>query len=265
MIDLFRVAFNLLHNYPSTDDLDRSIAPAPSLSTFPSLEQCPLCLKSYPLSELVAHSETCGDSKSGEADTREELSREMLERDVATVRGCRTSEKENELDGPSPVLPSGRGGDDLEKDCSRKYDLEPASPIALRPPSEAAIHSPVSDSTVPAGAVGVSYPRAKQTMVGADNGSLEQGSSSDIEQCMYCWEDFPVADLVAHSECCPMKTESKVRRCICTLSPYCAQLLILALDLFIIRTLHYHRVLCISAPDMLPSTHHYVARQILCS
>ncbi len=200
-------------------DPDLSVMPVPSLSKYPSLEQCPFCLKSYPLCELVAHSELCSDSRSSEVCEREGLGRERLEASKAVVSSTRWSYMEGGKDHLNTMAAAideaneVRGewcphSCEVERDGSRRYDLEPAFPAGVRPPLEAGIHNPETD--VSTRAKSASCSGDKETSLGAAIGSLGQGRGEELEQCMHCLENFTVVDLVSHAECCPMKDKSKV-------------------------------------------------------
>lgn len=139
-----------------------------------SAEECPLCHRLFPVYELVSHAGSCEGEKDGEVDS---------------PRG--STPKRRRIDPTLTTLAKGFVPEGREE---RVYALESHSPTVV--PSAVVGHESVSG-------------RGKGLSDGRENLAVEGALCSDLEQCVHCLCDFPMPELLAHVNSCPVRGTTK--------------------------------------------------------
>ena len=194
--------------------------PIPVLRTDISIEQCPSCLKLFPVLELVAHAEVC----------THESSRVVIDIDPEVEPHCVALSSVNSRS--SLRLASMPTKEEYMEECPSCTKFFPvcelvdhckvcrphrkdeagtilrAEPVAVISSNRYSLES-YSDSAIAASArvTGTSSVvvgnEVKTTSVHME--AAVGASGDDLEQCIYCLQDFPVTELIEHVNDCPCK------------------------------------------------------------
>lgn len=175
------------------------------------MEQCPHCLKLFPVLELVAHAEVCTHESSRvvtdidpdiEPSTHHSFTPTSMHTTDVYMEECPSCSK---LFTVCEVV-------DHSKVCRSHRNDESGTtlgvePVAVNKSSRYSLES-YSDSAI---AAGVSVTEISSVVVEKEDctsvliGAAVCASGDDLEQCVYCLQDFPVTELIDHVNDCPSK------------------------------------------------------------
>ena len=223
-------------------EMESIVLGAPSLPALPteiSVEQCPCCLKLFPVLELMAHAEVCMHESSVDIDGM------RVDVTVSKPSISRESEAERVVSGPvvasthsslaPPSMPSEVSMEkcpsclklfplcELVEHCElcririetvreevrapRPMDADTSSRYNLESCTDFATAMRLSNGT--SSAVGKEREKLPSS-VHSQVGAAACGPGGELEQCLYCLQDFPVSELIHHVESCPARDRSKV-------------------------------------------------------
>ena len=222
--------------------VENTVMAAPSLLKEISLEQCPICLKLFPVLELMAHAEVCMRECSRPSVGTDEAGIDMSMRMDIAVSKSRESETDSVVSEPtvtstpsSLVPPSMPTVEVSVEECPSCLKLFPLCELvehsemcrsrrkAIREEVKAPepkdadnrsrynLESYVATNT----GVGTSSTFRKKgekepDSVSSQVGTAACGTSGELEQCFYCLKDFPLPELIYHVENCHARDRSKV-------------------------------------------------------
>ena len=196
--------------------------PIPLLRTEMSMEQCPHCSKIFPVLGLVAHAEVCTrESNRVVIDLDPEVEPQHVTlsgvSSCSSLRSMPTTEVYMEECPSCSKLFTLCELVDHSKVCrSHRNDkaetIWGAKPVAVIKSSRYSLES-YSDSAI---AASVSVTETSSVVVGKEVKTKEDSASAhmgaavcaggdDLEQCVYCLQDFPVTELINHVNNCPSK------------------------------------------------------------
>ena len=194
--------------------------PIPVLRTDISIEQCPSCLKLFPVLELVAHAEVCTHESSRvviDIDPEVEPHRVALSsvnsRSSLRLASMLTKEEYmEECPSCTKFFPVCELVDHCKVCKPHRKDkagtILRAEPVAVISSNRYSLES-YSDSAIAASA---SVTGTSSVVVGNEvkttsvhMGAAVGASGDDLEQCIYCLQDFPVTELIEHVNDCPCK------------------------------------------------------------
>ena len=189
--------------------------PIPLLRTEMSMEQCPHCSKIFPVLELVAHAEVCTRESSRvviDIDPEVEPQHVTLSgvSSCSSLRLMPTTEVYMEECPSCSKLFTVRELVDHSEVCKSHRNDEAgttlrAEPVVVINCSRYNLNS-YSDS-----AIAVSVTEISSVVVEKEDctsvlmGAAVCASGDDLEQCVYCLQDFPVTELIDHVNDCPSK------------------------------------------------------------
>ena len=190
--------------------------PIPLLRTEMSLEQCPSCLKLFPVLELVAHAEVCTRESSRvvididpevEPSTHNSFtptSMHTVDVCMGECPSCSMLFTVCELIDHSEVCRSHRN-DEAGTTCRPEpVAVLNSSRYSLKNYSGSAIAASVSESETSSVVVGKEV-KTKEDSTSVHMGAAVCASGDDLEQCIHCLQDFPVTELIDHVNDCPSK------------------------------------------------------------
>ena len=228
-------------------EVESTVLRAPSHPAFPaeiSVEQCPCCLKLFPVLELMAHAEVCMHESSVDIDGM------RVDVTVSKPSISRESEAESVVSGPvvasthsslaPPSMPSEVSTEkcpsclklfplcELVEHCQlcrsrietvREEEVRAPGPMDADNSSRYNLESCTDFATATrVSRNGTSSMLGKKeklpSPVSSQVGAAACGTSGELEQCLYCLQDFPVSELIHHVESCPARDDarSKVSR-----------------------------------------------------
>ena len=190
--------------------------PVPLLRTEMSMEQCPHCSKLFPVLELVAHAEVCTHESSRvvidiDPDIEPSTHHSFTPTSMHTMDVC-MEECPNcfklftvcELVDHCEVCRSHRNDGTGTTIRAEPVAVIKSSGYSLESYSDSAIAASVSVTEISSVVVG------KEVKTKEDSASVHMeaavcASGDDLEQCVYCLQDFPVTELIGHVNDCPSK------------------------------------------------------------
>ena len=196
--------------------------PIPLLQTEMSMEQCPSCLKIFPVLELVAHAKVCTRESSRvviDIDPEVEPQHVTLSSvsSRSSLRSMPTTEVYmEECPSCSKLFTVCELVDHSEVCRSHRNDeagtilrTEPAAVInssrySLESYSDSAIAASASITETSSVVVGKEV-KTKEDSTSVHMGAAVCACGDDLEQCIYCLQDFPVTELIDHVNDCPSK------------------------------------------------------------
>ena len=225
--------------------VESTVPEAPFLPVLPtkiSLEQCPSCLKLFPVLELMAHAEVCMRECSRPNVDISEAGIDMSMRKDVTVSKSRESEAENIVSKPiatstpNSSVPSMPTMEVSVEECPSCLKLFPLcelvehsemcrsrkktvrEEVKAREPMDADSSSRYNLESYSdlAAAIATSSTvwkmrENKPTSVSSKVGAATcVGTIAELEQCSYCLKDFPVPELIYHLKNCPDMDRNKV-------------------------------------------------------
>ena len=187
----------------------------PALHSEISLEQCPNCLKLFPVLELVAHAEVCTRVSSRvvididpdiETSTHNSLTPSSMHTTEVCMGECPSCSKlftVCELVDHSEVCRSHRSDEAGSTSRPEPVTAITSSSYSLKNYSGSSIA--VGVSVFEASSAVVEKDGKKGDSASAHMGAAVGASGGDLEQCVYCLQDFPVTELIEHVNSCPRK------------------------------------------------------------
>jgi len=224
--------------------VESTVPEAPFLPVLPtkiSLEQCPSCLKLFPVLELMAHAEVCMHEYSRPSVDIGEAGIDISMRKDVAVSKSGESEAENVVSKPvatstqSSLVPSMPTVEVSVEECPSCLKLFPLCELVehsemcrsrkkivreeVKAPepmdadsSRYNLESYSDFATAIATSSTVWKMREKKpTSVSSKVGAATcVGTTAELEQCSYCPKDFPVPELIYHVKNCPAVDRNKV-------------------------------------------------------
>ena len=210
----------------STLDNDEIATPSPrSTPPYPrplhplkvgvSVELCPKCLQPFPVPELVAHWEACTAPLTHTPLTHTPLKHTPLTHTPRTHTGTGTHCTVKALATPKDVSVSAATDVELCPTCNQLFPIselvvhwetcsEPGTDSGARSPRAMCGRDVAgSSSTVP-------LPEERRVYDLEPHIPTVASAGVELELCVYCLKDIPLAELVSHSYSCSMWEESKV-------------------------------------------------------
>ena len=190
--------------------------PIPLLRTEMSMEQCPHCSKLFPVLELVAHAEVCTRESSRvvidiDPDIEPSTHHSFTPTSMHTMDVC-MEECPNcfklftvcELVDHCGVCRSHRNDKTGTTIRAEPVAVIKSSGYSLESYSDSAIAASVNVTETSSVVVGKEV-KTKEDSASAHMGAAVCAGGDDLEQCVYCLQDFPVTELINHVNNCPSK------------------------------------------------------------
>ena len=187
----------------------------PALHSEISLEQCPSCLKLFPVLELIAHAEVCARVSSRvvvdidpdiEPSAHNSLTPSSMHTTEVCMGECPSCSKlftVCELVDHSEVCRSHRSDEAGSTSRPEPVTVINSSRYSLKNNSGSSIATGVSVNETSSAIV--EKDGKKEDSASAHMGAAVGASGGDLEQCVYCLQDFPVTELIDHVNSCPKK------------------------------------------------------------
>ena len=187
----------------------------PALHSEISLEQCPSCLKLFPVLELIAHAEVCAHVSSRvvvdidpdiEPSTHNSLTPSSMHTTEVCMGECPSCSKlftVCELVDHSEVCRSHRSDEAGSTSRPEPVTVINSSRYSLKNNSGSSIATGVSVNETSSAIV--EKDGKKEDSASAHMGAAVGANGGDLEQCVYCLQDFPVTELIDHVNSCPKK------------------------------------------------------------